>query len=111
MSKKTKKESVDEGKLQEDLEEIKKVLEELRVKLGMTERMGLTKVPAEAAKKIGETASEVVKTASDVIEKALKVVQFAAVGAMEGAKKALKEEAEEEKASESSTEKPVKDIE
>ncbi len=106
MPKKTRKESDDEKRLQEDLEEIKKALEELRVKLGMTERMGLTRVPAEAAKKIGETASDVVKTASDVIEKALKVVQFAAVGAMEGAKKALKEEAEEEKASE----KPTEDI-
>jgi len=58
----------------------------------MTEGKDFTKIPTEAAKKIGETASDVVKTASDIIEKAFKVAQSAAVGAIEGAKKALKEE-------------------
>lgn len=96
MAKKRREESEDEKKLQQDLDEMKKTLADLRVKLGMTEKRDLTKVPAEAAKKIGETASEVVKTASDVVERALRVVQFAALGAMEGAKRALSKEEEEE---------------
>jgi hypothetical protein len=97
MAKKRRGESEQEKRLQQDLEEMKKTLSDLRLKLGMTKAKGLTKVPTETAKKIGDTASEVVKSASDVVEKALKVVQFAALGAMEGAKKALKQERETEK--------------
>jgi len=104
MSKKRRGESEDEKKLQRELEEMKSTLADLRDKLGMTEKRDLTKVPAEAAKRIGETASEVLKTASDVVEKALKVAQFAALGAMEGAKKALSKE--EEKGATRATTKP-----
>jgi hypothetical protein len=43
-----------------------------------------------------ETASEVGKTAMEIAEKAFAVVKGAAVGAIEGAKGALKEEKKEE---------------
>lgn len=95
MAKKSTKKEVsvnEEQKVQEHLDEIKKDLEDLKEKLGMTKRSDLTRLPLEAARKIGDTASEIVKTASDVVEKSLKVVQFAALGAIEGGKKALKEE-------------------
>jgi len=96
MAKKRRGESDDEKKLQQDLEEMKRILADLRVKLGMTKTRDLTKIPAETAKRIGDTASEVVKSASEVVEKALKVVQFAALGAMQGARRALKEDKETE---------------
>jgi hypothetical protein len=90
--KSTKKEEVDEKRVQEHLNEIKKDLQELRAKLGMTKRGDLTKLPVEAAKKLSETSSEIIKTASDVFERTLKVAQYAAFGAIEGAKKALRKE-------------------
>lgn len=96
MAKKGRKESEEERKLQRDLDEMKKTLADLRVKLGMTGKRDLTKVPTKAAKRIGETASDVVKMASEVVERALRVVQFAAFGAMEGAKRALIEGDREE---------------
>jgi hypothetical protein len=37
------------------------------------------------------------KTASEVVEKTLKVAQYAAIGAIEGGKKALKEETKQKK--------------
>lgn len=100
MAKKTKsakKEKPEEKKMQEHLDEIKKDLEELRNKLGMTKRGDLTKLPMEAAKKLSDTSTEIIKTASDVFERALKVAQYAAVGAVEGAKKALHEETKQKR--------------
>ena len=62
----------------------------------MTRRSDLTKLPMEAAKKLSDTSTEIIKTASDVFERTLKVAQYAAVGAVEGAKKALHEETKRE---------------
>ncbi|MGQ0793305.1 MAG: hypothetical protein ACT4NX_04365 [Deltaproteobacteria bacterium] len=106
-SKKTKKaDSTGEvlaqsSKLEEEFQTIKRELEDLRSKLGLTKRSDLTKLPMDAARKVGDTASEIIKTASDVVEKALKVVQYAAVGAVEGGKKALKEEVRQKKSKKS----------
>ncbi len=98
MSKKSKKkDESDEQQVQEHLDDIKKDLEELRSKLGMAKRGDFTKLPMDAARKISDTASEIMKTATDVIEKTLKVAQHAAIGAIEGGKKALKEETKQKK--------------
>ncbi len=96
-SKSTKKEKADEKKVQDHLDEIKKDLEELRNKLGMTRRSDLTKLPMEAARRLSDTSTEIIKTASDVFERTLRVAQYAAVGAVEGAKKALYEETKRQK--------------
>lgn len=98
MSKKSKKkDTLGEEKVQEHLDDIKKDLVELRSKLGMAKRGDFTRLPMEAARKISDTASEIMKTATDVVEKTLKVAQYAAIGAIEGGKKALKEETKQKK--------------
>jgi len=98
MSKKSKKKASGEDQaVQGHLEGIKKDLEELRAKLGMTKRGDFSKLPTDAAKKLSDTASEIMKTASEVVEKTLKVAQYAAIGAIEGGKKALKEEIKQKK--------------
>jgi len=98
MSKKSKKkDDLGEHKMQEHLDDIKKDLEELRSKLGIAKRGDFSKLPMEAAKKVSDTASEIIKTASEVVEKTLKVAQYAAIGAIEGGKKALKEETKQKK--------------
>jgi len=99
MPKKSKKDSAGESKVEEHLDEIKKDLEELRAKLGMARKGDFSKLPMEAAKRISDTSSEIIKAASDVVEKALKVAQYTALGAVEGAKKALKEETKQKKKS------------
>ena len=91
MAKKPKRKA--EGKkVHDNLEEIKKDLDDLRAKLGMAKRGDFMQVPLDAAKQLGETASEIIKKASDVFEKALKVAQYSAMGALEGGKKAIDEE-------------------
>lgn len=97
MSKKSKKkDSGVEQAVQEHLDDIKKDLQELRAKLGMTKQGDFTKLPLDTAKKISDTASEIMKTASEVVEKTLNA-QYAAIGAIEGGKKALKEEIKQKK--------------
>lgn len=78
--------------LAQELEKIKAELEELRRKMGMTEERSLKDLPAEALSKVMEVSKEIVKTAADIGERALKVVKYSVEGAVEGAKKALKEE-------------------
>ncbi|MCS7262667.1 MAG: hypothetical protein N3C13_03180 [Aquificaceae bacterium] len=78
--------------LAQELEKIKAELEELRRKMGMTEEKSLKDLPAEALSKVMEVSKEIVKTAADIGERALKVVKYSVEGAVEGAKKALKEE-------------------
>ena len=58
----------------------------------MSEEKDITKLPLEVVKKVTDTASEVAKTAMEIAEKAVKVVTSAATGAVEGAKKAIKED-------------------
>lgn len=84
-------------KVQENLEEIKKDLDDLRAKLGMTKRADFMQIPVDAAKQLGDTASEIIKKASDVFEKALKVAQYSAMGALEGGRKAIDEEFKQKK--------------
>ena len=83
---------MEEKNLQQELEKIKAELEELRKKIGMSEEKDITKLPLEVVRKVTDTASEVAKTALEIAEKAVKVVSYAATGAVEGAKKAIKEE-------------------
>jgi hypothetical protein len=98
MSKKSRKKAAgDDQGVQGHLDGIKKDLEELRAKLGMTKQGDFSKLPIDAAKRLSDTASEIMKTASDVVEKTLKVAQYAAIGAIEGGKKALKEELKQKK--------------
>jgi hypothetical protein len=94
--KKTKAKTTDK-KVQENLEEIKRDLDDLRTKLGMAKRGDFMQVPLDTAKKLGDTASEIIKKASDVFEKALKVAQYSAMGALEGGKKAIDEEFKQKK--------------
>lgn len=96
MVKKTKAKTTDK-KVQENLEEIKKDLDDLRAKLGMTKRGDFMQVPLDTAKKLGDTASEIIKKASDVFEKTLKIAQYSAMGALEGGKKAIDEEFKQKK--------------
>jgi hypothetical protein len=96
MVKKAKRKTVGK-KVQDNLEEIKKDLDDLRAKLGMTKRGDFMQVPLGAAKQLGDTASEIIKKASDVFEKALKVAQYSAMGAIEGGKKAIDEEFKQKK--------------
>jgi len=100
---KKKKTEATEKELERLLEEVKKDLEELREKLGMTEETDLTKLPLEVLSKVRETASEVagkalevVKSAAKIAEKSVEVVKSGAIGAVEGAKKAIKEEQKSE---------------
>ncbi len=78
--------------LAQELERIKAELEELKKKMGVAEEKGLKDVPAEALSKVMDISKEIVKTAAEIGEKAIKVVKFSVEGAVEGAKKALKEE-------------------
>ena len=90
MAEKSKSKGSDK-KVHENLDQIKKDLDELRAKLGMTKRGDFTRLQLDVAKKVGETTSEIIKKASDVFEKALKVAQYSALGALEGGKRAFKE--------------------
>jgi|UniRef100_A0A7C2V780 hypothetical protein len=80
--------------LTQELERIKAELEELKKKLGMAEEKSLRELPTEALSKVMEVSKEIVKTTAEIGEKALRVVRYSVEGAVEGAKKALKEEEE-----------------
>ncbi|MDM7266105.1 MAG: hypothetical protein P3W89_000455 [Aquificaceae bacterium] len=82
----------------QELEKIKAELEELKKKLGMAEEKSLKELPAEALSKVMEVSKEIVKTTAEIGEKALRVVRYSVEGAVEGAKKALKEEEKKEEA-------------
>ncbi|MFN7065972.1 MAG: hypothetical protein ACK4OF_07490 [Aquificaceae bacterium] len=81
--------------LAQELERIKAELEELKKKMGMAEEeKGIKGMSTEALSKVMEISKEIVKTTAEIGEKALRVVRFSVEGAVEGAKKALKEEEE-----------------
>jgi hypothetical protein len=73
------------------LDEIKKDVMALKTKIGKTKQSDLTKLSGDVAKKVSHSASEIMKSSTDVLHKATKVLQFAALGAVAGGKKALKE--------------------
>lgn len=75
--------NIDSLRIQKEMEFVKRELEELRVRLERTEKADLSKLPLEAAKKVGETATEVMKTASAMVDKAVRVAQTAANGVNE----------------------------
>lgn len=81
--------------LTQELERIKAELEELKKKLGMAEEKSLRELPTEALSKVMEVSKEIVKTTAEIGEKALRVVRYSVEGAVEGAKKALKEDIRE----------------
>ncbi|MCS6876224.1 MAG: hypothetical protein RMK35_04610 [Aquificaceae bacterium] len=87
---------MEEKDLAQELERIKAELEELRKKMGAAEEKGIKELPAEALSKVMDVSKEIVKTAAEIGEKALKVVRFSVEGAVEGAKRALKEEEKKE---------------
>lgn len=74
------------------LEEIKKDVMALKTKIGKTKQSDLTKLSSDVAKKVSDSASEIMKSSTDVLHKATKVLQFAVLGAVEGGKKAMKED-------------------
>ena len=78
-------------KIELHLDEIKKDVMALKTKIGKTKQSDLTKLSEDVAKKVSDSASEIMKSSTDVLHKATKVLQFAALGAVEGGKKALKE--------------------
>lgn len=75
--------NIDSLRIQKEMEFVKRELEELRVRLERTEKADLSKLPLEAAKKVGETATEVMKTASAMVDKAVRVAKTAAIGVNE----------------------------
>ncbi len=87
-----KNKSLDEKRLQKELEIIKRELEELKVKLELSQKTDISKLPLDAVRKVGETTSEVVKSATDMVDKAVKVAQSVTRSAYKGSKKSLKEE-------------------
>ncbi len=74
------------------LDEIKKDVMALKTKIGKTKQSDLTKLSVDVAKKVSDSASEIMKSSTDVLHKATKVLQFVVLGAVEGGKKALKED-------------------
>jgi len=79
-------------KVVQHLDEIKKDVMALKTKIGKTKQSDLTKLSADVAKKVSDSASEIMKSSTDVLHKATKVLQFAVLGAVEGGKKALKQD-------------------
>ncbi|TFG77470.1 MAG: hypothetical protein E4H21_03205 [Thermodesulfobacteriales bacterium] len=74
------------------LDEIRKDVMALKTRIGKTKQSDLTKLSADVAKKVSDSASEIMKSSTDVLHKATKVLQFVVLGAVEGGKKALKED-------------------
>lgn len=83
-----------EKDLTKELERIKAELEELKAKLRATEGEGALKQLKESSHdllvKVTSLASEIGKSAMEVAELAFHVVKGATLGALEGAKEALK---------------------
>ncbi len=80
----------------QELEKIKAELEELKKKLSETEGKGITDLPKEAFHRVSEVAQDIVRSAMEIAEKSFLVVKSAAEGAIEGAKRAMKEEEKKE---------------
>lgn len=99
------------GQLEEELKAVKAELQELKTKLDVSGNTEIGDASAERLGKVGAAAAEVVTSATEVLEQAAKIVQAAALGAYEGAKKAL-HEAKDTPADEASseTDKPNRDV-
>ena len=72
-------------------EEIRDDIVKLSNKIGMTRKSHFTKLSEDVAKNVSDSTTEIMKNSADVLNKATKVMQFAALGAVEGGKKALEE--------------------
>lgn len=83
---------MEEKDISQELEKIKQELEELKKKLAETEGKSIKDLPAETLSKVAEIGKDIVKTATDIGEKALRVVKSSVEGAVEGAKRAMKDE-------------------
>jgi len=86
---KTKQQSSDN--IVQHLDDIKKDIMSLKAKISKTKQSDLAKLSEDVKHKVSDSASDIMKSSADVLHKATKVVQFAALGALEGGKKALKE--------------------
>ncbi|MEN3034122.1 MAG: hypothetical protein ABDH18_03950 [Aquificaceae bacterium] len=87
---------MEEKDLSQELEKIKQELEELKKKLSETEGRSIKDLPAETLSKIADVGKDIVKAATDIGEKALRVVKSSIEGAVEGAKRAIKDENKQE---------------
>lgn len=92
MAAKNSKKSSSPRDLQKHLYSIKKDLKQLTTKISKTKSSDLSKLSEDTAKKAGDTASEIIKISSELLEKTLKVVQYSYAGAIEGGKRALREQ-------------------
>ena len=77
--------------LMQHFEEIRDDIINLSEKIGMTRKSHFTKLSEDVAKKVSDSTTEIMKNSADVLNKATKVMQYAALGAVEGGKKALEE--------------------
>lgn len=79
-------------KVVQHLDDIKKDVLALKAKISKTKQSDLAKLSEDVAKKVSDSASDIMKSSTDVLHKATTVLQFAALGAVEGGKKALKQD-------------------
>lgn len=97
--------SSEQSKIEDELHAINEELKALKEKLSAAEKEERKEVSEETMKKISDTASDIAETTTDALHKAIKVLKMVAVGAYDGAVKALEEEKIIEK-SKGGTEKP-----
>ncbi len=77
--------------IMQHFEDIRDDIINLSNKIGMTRKSHFTKLSEDVAKKVSDSTADIMKNSADVLNKATKVMQFAALGAVEGGKKALEE--------------------
>lgn len=97
-----------QDRLDRELTDIIKTLDELRTKISRAERMkwDFAKWRSEALHKVTESSSDVVKSATEVLERTMKISQAVTMGALEGARKALEEKKLEEEKKEAQPKQP-----
>lgn len=87
-----KRADLDEKRIKKELQVIKRELEDIRLKLEVTERVDLDKLSPDAVKRVKEAATEVKKTAEGVATKAIKLVRSTETGTSEESGRLFDEE-------------------
>ena len=87
-----KRANLDEKRIQKELQVIKRELEDIRLKLELTERVDLDKLPPDAVKRVKKAATEVKKTAEGIATKAIKLVRAVETVASEEPRRLFDEE-------------------
>ncbi|MFN3813623.1 MAG: hypothetical protein ACK4SM_03255 [Aquificaceae bacterium] len=85
---------MEEKNIYQELEKIKTELEELRKKIGSTEEKSIKAMPMELLGKVAEMSKDILKQTAEIAEKTLLIVKYSAEGAVEGARKAIREKEE-----------------